>query len=404
MSQADDLRNTQLLVELSGRLITESDTSVLYDEVLKTAIALTKADAGTLQLLDPDTNEVVFLTTQGFDDPDPDDADGSLRLHIDAGCLSAQATPLVTRAGKVIGMVSTHWREHHHRPADRELRFLDLLARHAADLIDRKRAHAALQATNEQLESRVGERSFELSQVNETLLAEVNERRTAEARVKKLLRQLVHAQEEERRRIARELHDTLGQQLAALHMSIELIKSKVGGEVSLRDDVERMRQIFDRVNSDVDFLAWQLRPPTLDLLGIDAALETFVREWGQQFGIDVGYETVGMAGTRLGPEVEINLYRIFQEALQNIHKHADATRVNVLLERHDGHAILVIEDNGKGYAEHEGPGDDKGMGLTNMQERAALVGGRVEVESEPDGGTTVFVRVPITETSPKELE
>lgn len=554
MTEADDLRATELLVELSGRLIREGDPSVLYDEILKAAIALTKADAGTVQLLDQDTQELIFLTAHGFDadvrihlarvdessnsscglalrhrrrafvdfdDPALADPDGALRMHVEAGYLTAQSTPLVTRAGKPIGMVTTHWRKRHYRPAERDLHFVDILARQAADLIEqhraeaalrrnetlmrralaietvgvlffnlsghmtdankafermsgytaaelrsldwrtltppefmgitewstanvtargetppyekqhirkdgtrwwglfaptrisgsgpesqcvefiiditeRKQAEAALRAHKVELESRVGERTSELSRVNHTLVAEVYERRTAEARVKKLLHKLVNAQEEERRRIARELHDTLGQQLAALNMTIEIIKSKVDGNVSLRDHVERMRQILERVNSDVDFLAWELRPPSLDMLGLDAALETFVKEWSQQFGIDAGYQAVKMEGTRFEPEVEINLYRIFQEALQNIHKHADATHVNVLLERHAGQAVLVIEDNGKGYAaEHETASDDKGMGLTNMRERAALIGGRVEVESEPGSGTTIFVRVPV---------
>ena len=428
MSQADDLRDTQLLVELSGRLITESHASVLYQEILKTAIALTKANAGTLQILDRHANELVLLATHGFernatdhfarvsagsnttcgialknnqrtfidfDDPNHDDPDGSMRLHIDAGYLSAQSTPLVTREGETIGMVSTHWHEHHHRAAERELHFIDLLARLAADLIDQHRNEDALR-------QRVGEGRLELYKVNETLLAEVQERRTAEERVKKLLRQLVHAQEEERRTIARELHDTLGQQLAALHVSIEIIRSKIDGNVSLREDIERVRQIFDRVNSDVDFLAWELRPPALDLLGLDAALETFVKEWSDQFGIEASYEAVGMTGTRLGPEVEINLYRIFQEALLNIHKHAGATSVNVVLETHDGYAVLIIEDNGKGYATEIDGSTEEGMGLTNMRERAALIGGKVEVESEPGGGTAILVRVPLQEVSLKE--
>lgn len=438
MGQTDDLRDTQLLVELSARLITEGDASVLYHEIVKTAIALTKADAGTLQLLDQDKEELMLLATEGFrsdmvehfarvnaasntgcgvalkntqrtfidfDVPDANDGDGSFRLHLDAGYCSAQSTPVVTRSGKAIGMVSTHWRESRHRPTDRELRFLDLLVRQAADLIEHRGVEDALRATTQELETRFDARTRELSHVNKTLIAEVHERRAAEERVKKLLRQLVHAQEEERRRISRELHDTLGQQLAALHVSIEIIKSKVDGEVSLREDIERMKQIFDRVNSDVDFLAWELRPPSLDVLGLDAALESFVKEWSQQFGIEAAYETIRMEGRRFQPEVEINLYRIFQEALQNIHKHARATRVNVLLERHDGRAVLVIEDNGKGYvAEHEVTSDDRAMGLINMRERAALLGGTIEVESQPGTGTTVFVRVPAVAMSPKEPE
>lgn len=438
MSQSDDLRDTQLLVELTARLITEGDASVLYDDILMTAIALTKADAGTLQLLDQDTQELMMLATHGFDPdiiehfgrindtsnttcglalkneerafidfegPQSDDYDGSWRWHLDAGYFSAQSTPLVTRAGKTIGMLSTHWRKRHHRPTERELRFLDLLVPQAADLIDQHRIEHALRANKLDLERRVGDRTFELSRVNETLIAEVQERRAAEERIKRLLRQLVHAQEEERRRIARELHDTLGQQLAALHLSLEIVKLKVEDEVSLRADVERMREIFDRLNSDVDFLAWELRPLSLDVLGLAAALESFVKEWSQQFGIEAGFEAVRMEEKRLAPEVEINLYRIFQEALQNIHKHAAATRVNVVLERYDGHAVLVIEDNGRGYdAEQDIMTSDRTMGVINMRERAALIGGTIDVESEPGAGTTVFVRVPAVEASSKEPE
>jgi PAS domain S-box-containing protein len=169
---ANNLRDTQRLRDLSERLLSKSDIQVLYHEIVATAIALMRADGGTCQILDEGTQELVLLSTQGFDRtmtehfyrvpassntscgialatnartfvdfdvPESDDPDGSLGMHVNAGYLSAQSTPLITCSGKTIGMVSTHWCEHH-RPSDHELRFLDLLARQAADLIEQRQA------------------------------------------------------------------------------------------------------------------------------------------------------------------------------------------------------------------------------------------------------------------------
>lgn len=259
-----------------------------------------------------------------------------------------------------------------------------------------------LRRLNEELEERVRERTRELAEANVSLQSEVTERRAGEQRIKNLLRQLVNAQEEERRRIARELHDTLGQELAALHMSIELLKSSAGGDATVHEHIARMRKNFDQLNASLEFLAWNLRPASLDLLGLDDALKTYVEAWSQQFGIEANYHIAGMEGTRLAPEVEIHLYRIFQEALQNVHKHAQANRVSVLLERRDGQAVLIVEDDGQGYDVDRAFGEGWGMGIINMKERAAIVGGSVEIESDSGAGTTVFVRVPVSETARTE--
>ena len=180
-------------------------------------------------------------------------------------------------------------------------------------------------------------------------------------------------------------------------MSIEMIKAESEGTGRLREHIGRTQSIFDRLNSDVDFLAWELRPAALDELGLDAALQTFVREWSHQFGVEAKYRGFGPDAPRLAPEVETNLYRILQEALQNVHKHAGADRVSVQLERRGGRVVLVVEDNGRGYdpGEEEAAGTNKGMGVTNMRERAALVGGELEIESSPGTGMTIYVRVPL---------
>ena len=271
-------------------------------------------------------------------------------------------------------------------------------AKIARDLTERKELEDALLRAHDELEGRVRERTLELAEANVTLQEEVRERRAAEGRVKNLLRQLVTVQEEERRRIARELHDTLGQQLAALSLSIDMIESESEGRARLREHVERTQAIFDRLNSDVDFLAWELRPIVLDRLGLDAAVQTFVGEWGGHFGVEVQYRGFGENAPRLPPEVETNLYRIIQEALQNVHKHAAAGRVGVLLERRPEQVVLIVEDNGKGYdPDEEAALTNRGTGMTNMCERAALVGGSLEVESSAGQGTTIFVRIPLAD-------
>ena len=266
----------------------------------------------------------------------------------------------------------------------------------ARDQTKREEMEEALRRAHDELEERVRDRTLELARANESLHEEVRERAAAEGRVKQLLRQIITVQEEERRRIARELHDTLGQQLAALHMSIEMIKAESDGRVRLREHVGQTQSIFERLNSDLDFLAWELRPAAVDTLGLDAALRTFVREWSEHFNVSADYRGPGGDAPRFAPEVETNLYRILQEALQNVHKHAGATHVSVLLEQREGRAVLVVEDNGRGYdadAEEEA-GTNKGMGVTNMRERAALLGGEFEVESAPGAGVTIYVRVP----------
>jgi signal transduction histidine kinase len=159
-----------------------------------------------------------------------------------------------------------------------------------------------------------------------------------------------------------------------------------------------VQALAERIDSEVDFLAWELRPTALDDLGLAAALSNFVKEWSGHYHIPAEAHIAGFtsAELRLSPRVETCLYRIAQEALNNIYKHAQAARVSVILERRGADAVLVIEDDGVGFDPAEAPGweEGRGLGLVGMRERAALLGGSVEFESEPGRGTTVFARVP----------
>jgi len=258
----------------------------------------------------------------------------------------------------------------------------------------RKRAEDELRQAHDELERRVEERTSELQEMAGLLLEEVKERRAGDAQIRELLRRLIDTQEVERKRVARDLHDNLGQLLTGLQLNLESLKAKCGERAELCEEVGRTQEIVRRLDSEVDFIVWELRPAALDVVGLPAALENFAREWSEHYGVEAEYHTAGLDGVRLAPAVEINLYRIMQEALNNVYKHAGASRAGVLLERRDGYVVMIVEDDGKGFEPGRAADGEKGMGLVSMRERAEQVGGALEVESAPGDGTTVYVRVP----------
>jgi two-component system, NarL family, sensor histidine kinase UhpB len=151
-----------------------------------------------------------------------------------------------------------------------------------------------------------------------------------------------------------------------------------------------------QLDRDVNLRAWELRPPALDDLGLQAALTKHTRNWSKHFNITVKLHVTGMEKDRLTQEVETALYRIAQEALNNIVKHARATNVDIILERRAEEVSLIVEDDGVGFDTDEASGAvNGGLGLMGMRERTGTVGGTVEVESRREGGgVTVFVRIP----------
>lgn len=214
---------------------------------------------------------------------------------------------------------------------------------------------------------------------------------------KEMLQRLVAAQEDERQRIARDLHDQLGQQMTALRLNLESLKNSCGGNKALIKEVEETQRKAKEIDSDVSFLAWELRPTALDDLGLRVALGNFVKEWSRNYGIPAEFHTAGMRKKRLIREIETNVYRIAQEALNNILKHAQAKHASVLFEFRKDQVVLIVEDNGVGFDPEANMaiGSNKGLGLIGMRERAALVGGSLEIESSPGKGTTIFVKIPV---------
>jgi len=209
-----------------------------------------------------------------------------------------------------------------------------------------------------------------------------------------LLRRLVHTQEEERKRIARDIHDHLGQQMTALRLHLDRLTAarSAGGD---RDRIARLVQtLCADLDRHIDALVWSLRPATLDHVGLSGALGELVRGFADRFGLPAEYQSVRMDGIRLQADTEAHVYRIAQEALHNVYKHAPASRSAVSLENHGDRLILSIEDDGCGFVAGETP-LGTGLGLVSMRERATLIGGSLDVESTPGHGTTVLLQVPM---------
>jgi two-component system, NarL family, sensor histidine kinase UhpB len=222
---------------------------------------------------------------------------------------------------------------------------------------------------------------------------EIRDRERAERARTEFLGRLMFAQEDERRRIAREMHDQFGEQLTALSRRIGLLKQACTSHPELQPHIDALDDVSAQLDRDVDHLVWELRPTALDDLGLRAALANYVANWSKRVGIPAELHTNGLLDDRLSSEVETTLYRIAQEGLTNVAKHAQARHVEVLLERRHDHVLLIIEDDGVGFDRGKPAAAGDGFGLRGMEERAALVGATVDIDSAIGRGTTVLVRM-----------
>jgi signal transduction histidine kinase len=205
------------------------------------------------------------------------------------------------------------------------------------------------------------------------------------------LRRVVEAQELERARLARELHDETGQALTSILLGLKGLEDTVS-TAEAREGVVALRELVVSTLQDVRRLAVELRPSALDDFGLVPALERLAASLEEQSGLAVDVEAQ-LGPERLPPDAETALYRIVQEALTNVVKHASAGRVSITLVRKEGSAVAVIEDDGRGFE----PGSTRSgaLGLAGMRERVGLVGGRLSVESTPGSGTTLVAEVPV---------
>jgi signal transduction histidine kinase len=243
------------------------------------------------------------------------------------------------------------------------------------------------------------ESAEEINRINSALMTEGAEMLQTRRVRDLLMHKILVAQEEERHLIARDIHDNLGQQMTALRLAILRLRSRADLDPDLADQIKAAEGIATQLDREVGFLARRVRPALIDDLGLEAALRAFIDEWSRHVGISVNLHSHGLNGIRLQPEVEINLYRIAQEALNNVSKHSQSKRVDVLLENRENGLVLIVEDNGKGFIATGERSPKNGLGLFSMQERCSLIGADLQIESKPGRGTTLYVRLEIPSTN-----
>jgi PAS domain S-box-containing protein len=510
---AREVAGAKTLQAISTRLISESTPESLYAQILGAAMELMASDCASVQMLAADHTSLRLLAWKNFH---PDSAAFWQRVAVGTGSTCSQAlrdnervvvadieacefvagtpdqreyrrsgiravqsTPLRSRSGRTLGMLSTHWRAPH-TPTDEDFTFFDVLARQAADLIERTLAEEALRESEERfraiantapvmiwmsdvekqitylnqtwidytgraLETSLGHRWTEALHVDELArcrevyeqafarrerfevehrlrrhdgeyrwvvtvgvprynvdgsfagyigtAVDITERKLAEEALATVSQKLIEAHEEESTRIARELHDDINQRLAVVSMSLDCLKQS---PLASAADFERIREVRQQVGdlvSDIQALSHGLHPPKLELLGLKSAATGFCEELSSRHGItiDVHFENIPKALPR---EISLSLYRVLQEALQNVVKHSVSRHAKVSLSGQIDTVTMTIQDAGAGFDPHEamrGPG----LGLTSMKERLKVVGGKVSIHSQPGRGTTIHAVAPL---------
>jgi PAS domain S-box-containing protein len=225
---------------------------------------------------------------------------------------------------------------------------------------------------------------------------DITQRKEFDRERQALQRSIMRAQEQERMRLARELHDQTGQSLAAITLELKAIENSV--DQAHRERLDLIRLLLEQMGQVLHQVAWELRPASIDELGLATAAANYVAEWSAQYSVEVDFHCGDGKLDELAVDMRITIYRIIQETLTNIAKHARATLVSVLIERVDAVLQLTIEDNGCGFdaaSTKAQLGNRHNFGLAGMEERLSLVGGGLQIESSLGVGTTIYVRIPL---------
>ena len=400
-----------------------NDVDKCLDEIVAAAIDLTGADKGHLQLLDPQSRILTIRAQRGFQEPfltffaavrddicacgtamelrkrviveDVSESDifrglPSLEILLQAGVRAVQSTPFVSSTGDIVGMISTHF-SRPHRLSERESRLMDLLARQAADYLERRRAEEALRELADTLEMQVRARTRELEQRTAELMKQSEDTRNLSAR-------MLNIQDEERRHIARELHDSAGQSLCVLSMNLAQVVNRAKSIAPpIAESLEKTCELTQQLQRDIRTASYLLHPPLLDESGLSSALRWYVEGLVERSGIAIDL-SIADGFARLPADMELMIFRLVQECLTNIHRHSGSKTATIRVSREEERVCVEVRDQGKGIqsdrlAEIQTHGF--GVGIRGMRERLRQFRGEMKIESS-GAGTSVFVNVPVT--------
>ena len=515
---AHEVAGARTLQSISTRLMSELTQESLFAQILDAAMELMAADAASVQMLAPDKEALILLAWRNFH---PHSATFWQHVTAEAGSTcgvalrdkarvlvtdvescefmagtrdlleyrrsgirAVQSTPLQSRAGTPLGMLSTHWRTPH-TPTEDDFRLFDVLARQAADLIERTRAQDAMRESEErfrlvfntapviiwmssvnrhctyvnqtwldltgqpleavlgngwkdgihpddvvpcwdictkafnrrepfQIDFRLRRHDGEYRWIVSTgapryhgdgsfagyigSALDVTERRLAEQALATIQQRLLDAQEEERARIARELHDDIVQRLTALSIRLHSLVRVAPAPTDVRREIVDVGKEVGNLAKDVQALSHRLHPARLEYLGIAAAAKALCHEISSHQGVEIDFSS-DKVPDGLSRRIAACLYRVLQEALQNATKHSGTTKIDVSLLGGVDQIELTVRDSGVGFDVETTSGD--GLGLTSMKERLKAVRGRLAILSQPQNGTTVHACVPVIHDEPE---
>jgi PAS domain S-box-containing protein len=389
---ATELLGMTRLHEFSTRLLAETNLQRLLEDVLDAIVALQSADLGILHLYNPETQTLEIVAHRGFEteflqtvrdvgaesrtacgralrerrrviveDVEADHAYGPYReVAIAAGYRAVQSTPMFSRTSQPLGVISTYFRLPQ-QPSDDVLQMTDLYARQAAEMIESKQSEVARGKYQQELQE--------------------------------LTTRLIEAQEIQSKHLARELHDVFSQRLAAIGMELtRLGETALQSGQTLGGPLLKLTEEIGRLAHDIHGIARQIHPAILDDLGLSAAIRSECLAFREQYGMPVEFTSDNMS-REIPEDVALCLYRIVQESLRNIAKHAGMARVSVRLRARPGELVLAIDDVGHGF-DPESIKGKRGLGLVSMEERLRIVGGTLSIRSQRGNGTHVEAKVP----------
>jgi signal transduction histidine kinase len=409
-----DFRALQRIQQVTTRLVGGHDFQSGLTEILSAASDLAGTDKGNIQIYDSEIRALrviahqglgprvlqqfskqssrlaTHLTSQKIERVVWNDVAAEPALHetedlaalIEDGIRSIQSTPLVSLDGRLLGLLNNFFSAPH-KPATHEAGYLDLLARMAADFIERWQADESRKRSHDDLEVLVGQRTSSLRKLSTTLL---------------------QVQDQERRKIARELHDSIGQYLVALKMNLSQLQrgsSKMDPQI-----VTDSQELIEQCLTETRTISHLLHPPLLDESGLRSAAQWYVEGFSKRSGIEVHLQ-VDENLERLPQDIETALFRLLQESLTNVHRHSQSPKVDILIQIDRKEAQVTIRDYGRGFTAQQlqdvGKGNSRGVGLTGLRERMGALGGRFEVlAAEP--GSVLKVTLPIPDQAQSSFE